>query len=90
MNYENGTAVYILENYCKVRRATIVNRRGDFYTLRFDNGGGLRIRSNRLYQNMQEEETAITNREKLRIKDRILRMIIGYRNAYCNFVFNLV
>lgn len=64
MNYENGTAVYILENNCKVRRATIVNRRGDFYTLRFDNGGGLRIRSNRLYQNMQEAETAITKQRK--------------------------
>lgn len=73
-----------------MRRATIVNRRGDFYTLRFDNGGGLRLRSNRLYQNMQEAKTAITNREKLRIKDRILSMLIGYRKAYCYFVFNLV
>lgn len=60
MTYETGTEVFFIESNRIIRKATVVRRSGDFYILRFDEGGGIRLRANRLYLNREDAEKSLT------------------------------
>ena len=63
MKYEVGDTVFFLESNRFVRKATVTKRSGDFYTLRFEDGGGIRLRENRLYATQEAAEGNIPQRE---------------------------
>ena len=63
MKYEVGEMVFFLESNRFVRKATVTKRSGDFYTLRFEDGGGIRLRENRLYATQEAAESNIPQRE---------------------------
>lgn len=39
-----------------MRKATVTKKSGEFYTLRFEDGGGIRLRENRLYATQEAAE----------------------------------
>lgn len=65
MTYETGTEVFFIESNRIIRKATVVRRSGDFYILRFDEGGGIQLREGRIFQ--QE------NRQKQRCLEKRFR-----------------
>lgn len=55
-----GQTVYFLQKPANIRTAKIVNISGEFCTIRFaDTGGGIRIRTNRLFLTEEEAEKNI-------------------------------
>ena len=44
-----GTHVFILESNRIATEVTIIARRGNFYTLKFQNGGAIQLRQNRIF-----------------------------------------
>ena len=46
-----------------MRKATVTKKSGEFYTLRFEDGGGIRLRENRLYAMQEAVEGNIPQRE---------------------------
>ena len=46
-----------------MRKATVTKKSGEFYTLRFEDGGGIRLRENRLYATQEAAEGNIPQRE---------------------------
>lgn len=75
MVYETGDRVFIIESSRIIRGAAVVKRSGEFYTLRFDDGGGIKLRGSRLYATEEEAQSAIPKSE---IKERKT----GYRSPY--------
>ena len=49
-----GTKAFIIENTKRIRRVTVIALSGDLYTLRFDTGGGTRLRRSRIYLSMDD------------------------------------
>ena len=47
-----------------IKEATIIKYSGGFYTIRFDNDGGTRVRESRLFSTKEEAEAAIQNRTR--------------------------
>lgn len=73
MKFEVGQTVYIVENNHIVREVTIVSRKGDFYTVRFENGkGGIRLKEHRIFPSQTAAEESILQKEKKS----------GYRSPY--------
>ena len=59
MAFKLGDTVFFIESNRFIREATVMKKSGDFYTLRFADGGGIRLRENRLYATRQEAEEKI-------------------------------
>lgn len=58
--YKAGDTAYIVESNRLVREVKIVNFSAGFYLIRFaDNGGGIKVRENRLYATKEEAEATI-------------------------------
>lgn len=51
----NSTA-YIIENRRNIRKVTVLNCSGGLYTVRFEHGGGTRLRASRLYPTAEDAE----------------------------------
>ena len=47
-----------------IKEATIIKYSGGFYIIRFENGGGTRVRESRLFFTKEEAEAAIQNRTR--------------------------
>lgn len=67
MTYETGTEVFIIESNRIIRKATVVRRSSDFYILRFDGGGGIRLREGRIFSTRAQAEATL-HREKVQKK----------------------
>lgn len=67
MTYETGTEVFIIESNRIIRKATVVRRSSDFYILRFDGGGGIRLREGRIFSTREQAEATL-HREKVQKK----------------------
>lgn len=59
MEIKRGTRVYFVESKLKVREAIVLKTNGEFYLLRFSNGGGLYTRACRFYLDKAEAEKSI-------------------------------
>ena len=59
MTYEIGTEVFFIESNRIIRKATVVRRSGDFYILRFDEGGGIQLREGRIFPTREQEEAPL-------------------------------
>ena len=63
--YQPGQTVFLAGgNVHLIKEATVVKYTGSFYTIRFTNGGGTRVRESRLFPSRKEAEAAIQNRKK--------------------------
>ena len=47
-----------------IKEATVLKYTGGFYTIRFDSGGGIKVRASRIYPTRKEAEGAILNRAR--------------------------
>ena len=54
MHYRTGDTAYMLENNRNVRTVRIMKFDGNFYTVRFEREGGIRIRESRLYPTLAQ------------------------------------
>ena len=64
--YNFGDTVYIIESNQSVREAMIINCSGGFCTIRFMNGGGIRLRESRLFATEEEAKAALPPKETRR------------------------
>lgn len=47
---KEGIEAYIIESNLKVRKVTVAHVAGNLATVRFEEGGGIRVRLNRLFE----------------------------------------
>ncbi|HIU14391.1 MAG TPA: hypothetical protein IAD15_10040 [Candidatus Fimiplasma intestinipullorum] len=59
--YQIGELAYIIESTIHVTQVKILKYVGGYYTVRFSNGGGIRVRENRLYKTKEEAEQIVTS-----------------------------
>ena len=63
--YQPGQKVFLTEgNKNLIKEATILKYTGGFYTIRIENGGGVKVRESRIYPTRKEAEEAILNRKR--------------------------
>ena len=67
---EVGSHVFIIESNRIITEVVVVARRGDFYTVRFLNGGAIQLRRSRIFSIREEAENKIPARaeEKRRFR----------------------
>lgn len=58
-----GELAYIIESTIHITQVKILKYAGGYYTIQFPNGGGIRVRENRLYKTKKEAEQIITTRK---------------------------
>lgn len=63
-----------METRQNIREVAIVRRSGEFYIVRFDDKGGVKLRDSRLYVAQEETEKALPKEEK--------QKRVGYRSPY--------
>ena len=57
---EVGSHVFIVESNRTITEVVVAARRGDFYTVRFLNGGAIQLRQSRIFLSREEAEKKIT------------------------------
>ena len=57
---EVGSHVFIIESNRTITEMVVAARRGDFYTLRFMNGGAIQLRRSRIFLTRDEAEEKIS------------------------------
>ena len=63
--YQPGQKVFMTEgNKNLIKEATVLKQTGGFNTIRFENGGGVKVRESRIYPTRKEAEEAILNRKR--------------------------
>ncbi len=63
--YQPGQQVFLTGSRVDlIKEATVLKYAGGFYTIRFDNGGGIKVRESRIYPTRKEAEVAILNRKR--------------------------
>ena len=67
---EVGSHVFIIESNRTITEVVVAARRGDFYTVRFMNGGAIQLRRSRIFPTREEAESQISVRaeEKCRFR----------------------
>ena len=56
---EVGSHVFIIESNRTITEVVVAARRGDFYTVRFLNGGAIQLRQSRIFLSREEAEKKI-------------------------------
>ncbi len=56
---EVGSHVFIIESNRTIRKMVVAARRGEFYTLKFLNGGAIQLRKSRIFTSKDEAEKMI-------------------------------
>ena len=56
---EVGSHVFIVESNRTVTEVIVAARRGEFYTLRFLNGGAIKLRQSRIFPSREDAEKKI-------------------------------
>ena len=64
--YSVGQIVWFVQSGMHVKGAKIINISGDFCTIRFEDGGGIRVRSSKLYSTKEDAEQITKNTEMQR------------------------
>lgn len=72
---KEGIEAYIIESNLKVRKVTVAHVTGNLATVRFEEGGGIRLPINRLYGS--EEEAA----KELKYKTKVKKPTHNYLNG---------
>ena len=63
--YKPGQHVFLTGgNTHLIKEATVQKYSGGFYTIIFENGGGIKVRESRIYPTRKEAEQAILNRKR--------------------------
>ena len=63
--YQPGQKVFLTGgNKNLIKEATVLKYTGGFYTIRFNNGGGIKVRESRIYPSIEEAEATILNRKR--------------------------
>lgn len=63
--YQTGQKVFLTGGNKKlIKEAAVLKYTGGFYTIRFENGGGVKVRESRIYHSREEAEAAILNRAR--------------------------
>ena len=63
--YQPGQLVFLTGgNTHLIKEATVLKYSGGFYTIRFSEGGGTRVRESRIYPSRKEAEDAILNKKR--------------------------
>ena len=63
--YQPGQTIFLTRgNKNLIKEATVLKYTGGFYTIRFNNGGGVKVRESRIYPSREEAEAAILNRKR--------------------------
>ena len=63
--YQLGQKVFLTGgNKNLIKEATVLKYTGGFYTIRFNNGGGVKVRESRIYPSREEAEAAILDRKR--------------------------
>ena len=63
--YQPGQTVFLTGgNKNLIKEATVLKYTGGFYTIRFENGGGVKVSESRIYPTRKEAEQAILNRKR--------------------------
>ena len=66
MTYENNATAFIIESNRSIREVTVVKRSGNFYTVRFkEGGGGIQVRESRLFPSREAAEAAVPAKESI-------------------------
>ena len=47
-----------------IKEAAVLKYTGGFYTIRFENGGGVKVRESRIFPSREEADVAILNRKR--------------------------
>ena len=55
---------YFVESNCRVREVQIINNAGGMYLIRFDNGGGIRVKEHRLYTTKEEADAILPKKKQ--------------------------
>ena len=64
-NHQPGQIVFLTGgNKNLIKEATVLKYAGGFYTIRFDSGGGIKVRESRIYPSREEAEAAILNKKR--------------------------
>ncbi len=69
---EVGSHVFIIESNRIITEVVVAARRGDFYTVRFLNGGAIQLRRSRIFSTREETETKIPARAEEKRRFRAL------------------
>ena len=56
--------MYVIVSGLFIRQVTVVRNEGEFCLVRFEDGGGVRIRRNRLYATKEEAEKELPHKVK--------------------------
>ena len=63
--YQPGQKVFLTGgNKNLIKEATVLKYTGGFYTIRFNNGGGVKVRESRICPSREEAEAANLNRKR--------------------------
>ena len=63
--YQPGQKVFLTGgNKNLIKEATVLKYTGGFDTIRFDSGGGIKVRESRIYPSREEAEAAILNKKR--------------------------
>ena len=66
--YQPGQKVFLTGgNKNLIKEATVLKYTGGFYTIRFNNGDGVKVRESRIYPSREAAEAAILNRREYRL-----------------------
>ncbi|MBE5952092.1 MAG: hypothetical protein E7260_10980 [Lachnospiraceae bacterium] len=71
--YEVGSHVFIIESNRNVTEMVVVAQQGEFYTLKFLNGGAIKLRVGRVFETREKAEEKIPGHKKTKR---------GYRSPY--------
>ena len=63
---EVGSHVFIIESNQIITEVVIAARRGDFYTVRFLNGGAIQLRKSRIFSTKEDAERKIPVRAEVK------------------------
>ena len=61
--YKAGDKAYIVESNRIVRECTVVRPAGNLIIIRFENGGGIQVKKNRLFTTKEAAEESISKAE---------------------------
>ena len=67
---EVGSHVFIIESNRIITEVVATARRGDFYTVRFLNGGAIQLRRSRIFSSREEAEMQLQGRVKAKRSSR--------------------
>lgn len=63
---EVGSKVFVIESNWYIIEAEVLDRSGDFYLIRFEGSGGIRIRGSRLFMTREEAEAQLSVKQSHR------------------------